>query len=66
MYARTVDLIDGLEDVFDLQTLKALAEATPDEDFKRLALEYLPLKFSRRHGILHVLGTSSRSIHVMR
>ena len=50
VYARTADLIDGLEDVFDLQTLKALAEATPDEDFKRLALEYLPLKFSRRHG----------------
>ncbi|REJ61714.1 MAG: hypothetical protein DWQ21_09235, partial [Bacteroidetes bacterium] len=27
VYARTADLIDGLEDVFDLQTLKALAEA---------------------------------------
>ena len=50
VYARTASLIDGLADVFDLQTLKALAEATPDEDFKRLALEYLPLKFSRRHG----------------
>jgi hypothetical protein len=50
VYARTSGIIGELDDVFNLQTLKALAEVTPDADFKRLALEYLPLKFSRRHG----------------
>jgi len=31
-------------------TIKDLAEQSKDSDFKRLCFEYLPLKFSRRHG----------------
>lgn len=42
--------LDKLGDVFTLPELKELAEAGDDKDFQRLCLEYLPLKFSRRHG----------------
>ncbi|MCE7921597.1 MAG: hypothetical protein DYG98_00915 [Haliscomenobacteraceae bacterium CHB4] len=35
---------------FSLQTLKNLLQHSVDPDFIRLATEYLPLKFSRRHG----------------
>ena len=42
--------IDSLSDVFTLFDLKALVGKSTDADFKRLCLEYLPLKFSRRHG----------------
>ncbi|SDG38233.1 hypothetical protein [Psychroflexus sediminis] len=44
------DEIKSLPEVFSLSDLKALAESKNDKDFSRLALEYLPLKFSRRHG----------------
>lgn len=43
-------MVDGLAAVFTYQDLKNLADRTSDADFKRLAIEYLPLKFSRRHG----------------
>ncbi|MEM6515670.1 MAG: hypothetical protein AAF688_05765 [Bacteroidota bacterium] len=36
--------------LFDLQSLKQLSESSTDPNFKRLCLEYMPLKFSRRHG----------------
>ena len=39
-----------LPDVFSLGRLKALADRSEDKDLKRLCLEYMPLKFSRRHG----------------
>ncbi|WP_439131313.1 hypothetical protein [Polaribacter sp.] len=39
-----------LPENFTLQFIKDLAENDADKDFKRLCLEYLPLKFSRRHG----------------
>ncbi|MFI1772603.1 hypothetical protein [Thalassobellus citreus] len=39
-----------LPDSFTLSYLKNLAEEEVDKDFKRLCFEYLPLKFSRRHG----------------
>ena len=42
--------IDALPELFDLSILKKLVEKQNDEDFSRLSLEYLPLKFSRRHG----------------
>lgn len=42
--------LDKLENVFSLATLKALLKQTDNADFRRLATEYLPLKFSRRHG----------------
>jgi hypothetical protein len=35
---------------FDVQYLKELANKDDNKNFKRLCLEYLPLKFSRRHG----------------
>lgn len=43
------DLLQGLPEFFDVNTLKDLAP-DDDTDFKRLCIEYLPLKFSRRHG----------------
>ena len=43
-------LLKGLPELFSLDYLTELAEKEDDKDFKRLCLEYLPLKFSRRHG----------------
>lgn len=43
-------MVDKLPELFTLSALKEhIAQAT-DPDFQRLCLEYLPLKFSRRHG----------------
>ncbi|WP_406684696.1 hypothetical protein N1F78_02920 [Seonamhaeicola sp. MEBiC1930] len=42
--------LNNLPNVFNLTYLKELAEQEENKDFKRLAYEYLPLKFSRRHG----------------
>lgn len=39
-----------IPETFTLNYLKNLAEGDVDTDFKRLCFEYLPLKFSRRHG----------------
>ena len=36
--------------IFSVQSLLELADNLNDTDFHRLATEYLPLKFSRRHG----------------
>lgn len=43
-------IINRLAETFSLSDLQELAYKTEDKDFKRLALEYMPLKFSRRHG----------------
>ncbi|TCK67508.1 hypothetical protein DFQ05_1284 [Winogradskyella wandonensis] len=43
-------LIEDLPDSFSLSHLHAIAEASDDQNFKRLCFEYMPLKFSRRHG----------------
>jgi hypothetical protein len=43
-------LLSGLAESFTLGDLKALLQESDDPDFQRLCLEYLPLKFSRRHG----------------
>ena len=40
----------SLPDFFTLDELKNRADTIEDSNFKRLCLEYLPLKFSRRHG----------------
>jgi hypothetical protein len=40
----------GLPDKFNLNYLKKWADIDEDNNFKRLAFEYMPLKFSRRHG----------------
>lgn len=39
-----------LKEEFSLFELKNIAEQSGNNDFNRLATEYLPLKFSRRHG----------------
>lgn len=43
-------IINELPEVFDLSELKDIAHQTDDRDFVRLCLEYMPLRFSRRHG----------------
>lgn len=42
--------LQGLANEFSLTELKEFARKSADKDLKRLCLEYLPLKFSRRHG----------------
>jgi len=44
------ELLAELPEVFTLNYLKELAEKDEDRNFKRLCFEYMPLKFSRRHG----------------
>ena len=39
-----------LPDEFTFFELKEVVSASGDKDFKRLCIEYMPLKFSRRHG----------------
>jgi hypothetical protein len=43
-------LLISLPKLFTLNFIKDLAIQDDDKDFKRLCFEYLPLKFSRRHG----------------
>ncbi|MFD0977123.1 hypothetical protein [Salinimicrobium gaetbulicola] len=50
VYKASAKLINELPSEFTHSELKAIAEKTEDKDFKRLAFEYMPLKFSRRHG----------------
>jgi hypothetical protein len=42
--------LNQLPELFSLETLKEFASKQKNSDFERLSLEYLPLKFSRRHG----------------
>jgi hypothetical protein len=42
--------IEKLPEVFTVFQLKKVAFDSVDIDFKRLCMEYMPLKFSRRHG----------------
>ena len=42
--------LNALEETFNLEQLIKLADQSNDADFSRLCYEYLPLKFSRRHG----------------
>ena len=44
------DIFIGLADTFDIDELHALVERVNNQNFTRIALEYLPLTFSRRHG----------------
>jgi hypothetical protein len=43
-------VLEVLPEQFDLSLLKEIANNDDNQNFKRLCLEYLPLKFSRRHG----------------
>ena len=44
------EFLTQLPELFALNYLKELAKKDLDLDFKRLSFEYMPLKFSRRHG----------------
>lgn len=49
--ARTSEaVLDSLPEVFSISTLHEVAYESQDKNFRRLCLEYMPLKFSRRHG----------------
>ena len=43
-------IIEGLATTFTLGQLKEVAAENENQHFKRLCSEYMPLKFSRRHG----------------
>ncbi|MGH1385285.1 hypothetical protein [Kordia sp.] len=44
------DIIATLPEKFSLADIQKVAYASSDKNFRRLCLEYMPLKFSRRHG----------------
>jgi len=44
------DALARLPDSFTFFEMKAVVNEADDKDFKRLCIEYMPLKFSRRHG----------------
>ena len=44
------DVLKNLPELFNVDFIKNLANTQYDANFKRLCYEYLPLKFSRRHG----------------
>lgn len=50
VFERHRNTIDSLPEIFSVFDLEKLYENTDDKNFKRLCTEYLPLKFSRRHG----------------
>ncbi len=50
LHARHATWLEQLPAQLDLPTLRERATATADAPFIRLAREYLPLTFSRRHG----------------
>lgn len=49
-FTRNEALLNSLPEAFSNTELYARLDQTADPDFYRLAKEYLPLKFSRRHG----------------
>lgn len=44
------DILNNLPELFKVDYIKDIADNDDDSNFKRLCYEYLPLKFSRRHG----------------
>ena len=44
------NIIESLPEIFSLSRLQEIAYSNEDKNFRRLCLEYMPLKFSRRHG----------------
>jgi hypothetical protein len=46
----TEDVVEKLPETFKLSSLQDIAYQSDDKNFRRLCLEYMPLKFSRRHG----------------
>ena len=50
VFKKKGDVLEQLPNLFTLRYLKEQAENDQDRNFKRLCFEYMPLKFSRRHG----------------
>jgi len=50
IYQKNKEALDTLPEAFNFFELKKLVSESGDKDFKRLCIEYMPLKFSRRHG----------------
>ena len=50
VYSDNIEILNSLPHLFSLDNLKLIYENNDDTDFERLCFEYLPLKFSRRHG----------------
>jgi hypothetical protein len=50
VYETHKKLLDGLNETFSIFELEQLTKQITDKHFIRLCTEYLPLKFSRRHG----------------
>jgi hypothetical protein len=50
VYENHKELLDNLDAIFTSFDLEKIANQIEDKDFKRLCNEYMPLKFSRRHG----------------
>ncbi len=49
-HKKVENLLQSLPNEFSVFDLKQLVATSSHADFQRLAIEYLPLKFSRRHG----------------
>ncbi|WP_422079395.1 hypothetical protein [Ulvibacterium sp.] len=50
VFQKRQESLEQLPERFTLAHLKQIADDYKDGNFKRLAFEYMPLKFSRRHG----------------
>lgn len=50
VYNEKTALLNNLPEQFDVFAIKTLSKQDNHKDFQRLCNEYLPLKFSRRHG----------------
>ncbi|WP_299227813.1 hypothetical protein [uncultured Psychroserpens sp.] len=50
VFSKAAGVLNSLPDVFTLSKLKTIGYQSDDKNFRRLCLEYMPLKFSRRHG----------------
>lgn len=50
LFASQSEFIESLDNVFTYRQLREMAEASENDHLIRLATEYLPLRFSRRHG----------------
>jgi hypothetical protein len=50
VFSANQEVLAGLPEKFSQQELMKLAQKSQDKDFSRICFEYLPLKFSRRHG----------------
>ncbi len=50
VYKEVKAILESFSQQLSVKELKERTESIPNPDFRRLLLEYLPLKFSRRHG----------------